>query len=192
MPFVAWMLLAAATLFIFSAVKGYSPLQTLRAILKGEPIPNKVKYQISSSSGKSNTQNLAPGPISFSGNFLRPVQGPVTSPFGQRWGVLHAGIDIAAGIGTPIIAAGSGTVTRAGWNNGFGNYVSIDHGGGYSTAYGHLNSISVRSGQSVSSGQTIGTVGSTGDSTGPHLHFEVRVNGIPKDPLEYIGRTVSV
>jgi len=114
-----------------------------------------------------------------------PVSGPVTSGFGMRWGRLHAGIDIAVAYGTPIHASAAGTVIFAGWMGGYGNFVIIDHGGGLATAYAHQSSIAVGGG-SVSQGQVIGYVGSTGHSFGPHLHFEVRVNGSPVDPLGYL------
>jgi murein DD-endopeptidase MepM/ murein hydrolase activator NlpD len=116
-----------------------------------------------------------------------PVLGPVTSPFGWRWGRLHEGIDIGVPAGTPIRAAAAGTVIYAGWLGGYGNLVVIDHGGGLATAYGHQSSIAAGSGAYVSQGQVIGYVGSTGHSTGPHLHFEVRVNGVPVDPLGYLS-----
>ena len=114
-----------------------------------------------------------------------PCAGPITSGYGMRWGRLHAGIDIGAGYGTPIHAAASGNVIFAGWMGGYGNFVIIDHGGGMATAYAHQSSIAVGGG-SVSQGQVIGYVGSTGHSTGPHLHFEVRINGSPVDPLGYL------
>jgi murein DD-endopeptidase MepM/ murein hydrolase activator NlpD len=115
-----------------------------------------------------------------------PVSGPVTSPFGYRWGRLHAGIDIGVGYGTPIHAAASGTVVLAGWTGGYGNYTCIDHGGGLATCYAHQSSYAVSSGAQVSQGQVIGYVGSTGHSFGAHLHFEVRINGTPVDPLGYL------
>jgi murein DD-endopeptidase MepM/ murein hydrolase activator NlpD len=114
-----------------------------------------------------------------------PVNGPVVSPFGMRWGRLHAGIDIAVPYGTPIHAAASGTVIYAGWMGGYGNFVIVDHGGGLATGYAHQSSIAVGGG-SVSQGQVIGYVGCTGHCFGPHLHFEVRVNGTPVDPLGYL------
>ena len=122
--------------------------------------------------------------VSASG-LIWPVNGPITSGFGPRWGSFHEGIDIGAPCGTPIHAAASGTVIYAGWMDGYGNFVIIDHGNGLATAYGHQSAIYV-SGGSVSQGQTIGAVGSTGHSTGCHLHFEVRVNGNPVDPLGYL------
>jgi murein DD-endopeptidase MepM/ murein hydrolase activator NlpD len=121
-----------------------------------------------------------------SGRFIWPVNGTFTSPFGMRWGRLHAGIDIAAPSGTGIRAADSGTVQIASWYGGYGNYTCIGHGGGISTCYGHQSSIGVSVGQNVSQGQVIGAVGSTGHSTGPHLHFEVRINGSPVDPMGYL------
>jgi murein DD-endopeptidase MepM/ murein hydrolase activator NlpD len=120
-----------------------------------------------------------------SSGLIWPVSGPVVSPFGMRWGRLHAGIDIAAGYGTPIHASASGTVIFAGWMGGYGNFVIIDHGGGLSTGYAHQSSIAVGGG-SVSQGQVIGYVGCTGHCFGPHLHFEVRINGTPVDPLGYL------
>ena len=116
-----------------------------------------------------------------------PAQGVLTSPFGMRWGRMHEGIDIGASIGTPIYAAASGTVVYAGWEGGYGNLTVIDHGGGLATAYGHQSRLGVSNGQVVTRGQVIGYVGSTGHSTGPHLHFEVRVNGVPNDPLNYLS-----
>ncbi len=98
---------------------------------------------------------------------------------------MHEGIDIAAPSGTAVHAAASGTIIYAGWMGGYGNIVVIDHGGGLSTAYAHLSSIWVGGG-SVSQGQAIGAVGCTGSCTGPHLHFEVRINGSPVDPLGYL------
>jgi murein DD-endopeptidase MepM/ murein hydrolase activator NlpD len=115
-----------------------------------------------------------------------PVSGPVTSPFGYRWGRLHAGIDIGVGYGTPIHASASGTVVLAGWTGGYGNYTCIDHGGGLATCYAHQSSYALSSGAQVSQGQVIGYVGNTGHSFGAHLHFEVRIHGAPVDPLGYL------
>ena len=121
-----------------------------------------------------------------SGQLSWPVSAPITSPFGWRWGRMHEGVDLGAAYGTPIAAAGSGTVIYAGWLGGYGNLTVIDHGGGLATAYGHQSRIAVSVGQQVTRGEIIGYVGSTGHSTGPHLHFEVRVNGQPVDPLGYL------
>jgi murein DD-endopeptidase MepM/ murein hydrolase activator NlpD len=115
-----------------------------------------------------------------------PVNGPVVSPFGMRWGRLHAGIDIAVPTGTPIHAAAAGTVVIAGWVSGYGNYTCIDHGGGLATCYAHQETMDVSVGQHVAQGQVIGLTDCTGHCLGPHLHFEVRVNGTPVDPLGYL------
>jgi murein DD-endopeptidase MepM/ murein hydrolase activator NlpD len=121
-----------------------------------------------------------------SAGLIWPVSGTVTSPFGWRWGRMHEGIDIGVPYGTPIHAAASGTVLYCGWESGYGNLTVIDHGGNLATAYGHQSSIAVSCGQHVGQGDVIGYVGSTGHSTGPHLHFEVRVNGSPVDPMGYL------
>lgn len=125
------------------------------------------------------------GPVSNIG-LIWPVRGPVTSEYGSRWGSFHSGIDIAPPAGTPIRAAKSGTVVFSGYNGGYGNFVLIDHGGGVATAYAHMATVSMSQGQSVTQGQTVGTVGSTGNSTGPHLHFEVRINGAARNPRSYL------
>ena len=104
----------------------------------------------------------------------------------MRWGRMHEGIDIGCAYGTPNRAAAAGTVIYAGWLGGYGNLVVVDHGNGLSTAYAHASSILVGVGQSVSQGETVSLVGSTGNSSGPHLHFEVRVNGVAVDPLFYL------
>ncbi|AMP21322.1 hypothetical protein AZF37_09345 [endosymbiont 'TC1' of Trimyema compressum] len=120
------------------------------------------------------------GPTNYTGNgqftWPAPSSTMVISEYGGRWGTLHAGMDIGAPAGTPIVAAESGTVVMAeagGWGGGFGTFVVINHGGGLMTLYGHMSSLSVSPGQSVSRGQTIGTVGNTGNSFGAHLHFQV-------------------
>jgi murein DD-endopeptidase MepM/ murein hydrolase activator NlpD len=137
--------------------------------------------KIQAAQGQSGTGGPSPA------GFVWPVLGPVTSPFGWRWGRMHEGIDIGAPSGTPIRAAAAGTVIYAGWLGGYGNLVVIDHGGGVATAYGHQSSIAAGYGATVAQGQVIGYVGSTGHSTGPHLHFEVRINGVPQDPLGYLS-----
>jgi murein DD-endopeptidase MepM/ murein hydrolase activator NlpD len=124
--------------------------------------------------------------VSGSGQLSWPVSGPVTSGFGVRWGRMHEGIDIAVGQGTPVHAAAAGTVIYAGWMEGYGNLVVVDHGNGLSTAYGHNSTLASSVGQAVTAGQVIAYSGSTGHSTGPHVHFEVRVNGSPVDPLGYL------
>lgn len=120
-----------------------------------------------------------------SGQMAWPVQGTISSYFGWRWGSLHQGLDIAASTGTKIIAADAGMVSFAAWNGGYGYLVKIDHGGGKETYYGHMSKFAVKVGDTVAKGDVIGYVGSTGNSTGPHLHFEVREGGVAKNPLNY-------
>ena len=126
------------------------------------------------------------------GQLAWPVNGEITSPFGWRvhpiWGtqIFHAGLDIGADYGDPVHAADSGTVVFAGWMGGYGNAVMIDHGGGMVTLYGHNSSITVGEGEQVSKRQTIALAGSTGNSTGPHCHFEVRIHGEVVSPLQYL------
>lgn len=124
------------------------------------------------------------GSVTGTGQFVWPIGGVIT----QRYVWYHRGLDIAAGSGTPVLAADAGRVIVAGWpdNGGYGNRVMIDHGNGYVTLYGHLSRIDVTVGQTVNRGNQIGLEGSTGRSTGPHLHFEIRRAGVPVSPLEYL------
>ncbi|HET9342517.1 MAG TPA: peptidoglycan DD-metalloendopeptidase family protein [Candidatus Eremiobacteraceae bacterium] len=125
------------------------------------------------------------GPVQFAW----PVRGPITSPFGMRVDPvtgqyqLHSGIDIGADYGVPITASADGNVIYAGWYGGYGNAIIIDHGGGWSTLYAHCSAMYVSANQPVRQGQVIGAIGATGWATGPHLHFEIRRNGVPLDPL---------
>ena len=131
---------------------------------------------------------IVPGPTgqASAAGFIWPVHGVLTSGFGWRWGRMHEGIDLAVSMGTPVVAAATGTVIVAGWLGGYGNLVVVDHGNGIATAYGHNTSVTVGVGQSVAQGQLIAYSGNTGHSTGPHVHFEVRINGSPVDPLGYL------
>jgi murein DD-endopeptidase MepM/ murein hydrolase activator NlpD len=125
--------------------------------------------------------------------FVKPMDGRVTSEFGPRWGTMHKGLDLAAPAGSPIRAVTGGTVRRADWNGGYGNAVIIDHGNGVSTLYGHAASLNVKPGQRVNAGDIIAKEGSTGDSTGPHLHFEVRINDKQIDPRPWLtGRGIKL
>ena len=137
-----------------------------------------------SSSGGGGGGGGSSGSGQSSSGFIWPVSGVVTSGFGWRWGRMHEGIDISVGCGTPIRAVASGTVIFSGWMGGYGNLVVIDHGNGLATAYAHQSAIYASGG--VGQGQTIGAVGTTGSSTGCHLHFEVRVNGGAVDPMGYL------
>ncbi|MGH9282696.1 MAG: M23 family metallopeptidase, partial [Acidimicrobiales bacterium] len=115
-----------------------------------------------------------------------PVRGTVTSPFGMRWGRLHAGIDISARTGVPIRAAKAGEVIFAGSMSGYGNCVIVNHGGGLTTLYAHQSRLATSEGANVGQGEVVGYVGSTGHSTGPHLHFETRVSGSPQNPRRFL------
>ena len=117
-----------------------------------------------------------------------PAAGYVSSPYGLRFNgtEFHQGIDIAADMGAPIVATADGVVTAAGWNGGYGNMVDVDHGGGIVTRYGHASTVAVTVGQQVRRGEVIAYVGSTGRSTGPHVHYEVRVDGQPVNPAGYL------
>ena len=144
----------------------------------------------SDSSSSSSSNSSSSYTTGSSGMFAWPLPytHTLTSTFGTRWGRLHGGLDIADGgvYGQPIYASASGTVTFSGGDNsGYGNYVIIDHGSGYTTLYGHCSSLVAVTGQYVNQGDLIGYVGSTGNSTGPHFHFEIRLNGEKMDPLGY-------
>jgi murein DD-endopeptidase MepM/ murein hydrolase activator NlpD len=140
------------------------------------------------------TQLLAGGSRGTASNpcEARPVPGEIRSGFGSRvhpiYGTtrMHSGVDMAAGMGEPIRACRAGTVIQAGWNGGYGNTIVVDHGGGMATLYAHQSSLAAGVGAQVGAGEVIGYVGSTGASTGPHLHFEVRRNGNPVDPVPYL------
>ena len=145
-------------------------------------ISQKIAEQLAQQTGV-----LPAGPIRPGGHgLIWPVNGPVVSGFGMRWGRMHEGIDIAVPTGTQIRAAASGTVSIAGVEGGYGNYTCIDHGGGLSTCYAHQERILVSSGQQVAQAQVIGISDCTGHCLGPHVHFEVRVNGQAVDPLGYL------
>jgi murein DD-endopeptidase MepM/ murein hydrolase activator NlpD len=144
---------------------------------------NEIAARIrAAQAGRSSGPSATPS----SAGLTWPVSGPITSPFGWRWGRMHQGIDIGVPTGTPIHAAAAGTVIYCGWEEGYGNFVVIDHGGNLATAYGHQSSIAVACGQQVAQGQVIGYSGCTGHCTGPHVHFEVRIDGNPVDPMGYL------
>lgn len=156
------------------------------AITEGEARGHEVMVSLD----KLNTYRIAAEKLPLS----MPVKSAFryTSPFAQRWGRMHEGIDMAAPVGTPIYATGDGTVIFAGRQNGYGNVIKIQHALGTETRYGHLSRINVRAGQKVSRGSRIGDMGNTGRSTGPHLHYEVRVNGKAVNPLSFIKAAQNV
>ena len=137
--------------------------------------------------GVSAAAYIGPAPASAvkgSGNFSWPASGSITQEFWNG----HRAIDIGSWTGAPVKAADSGYVVTAGggWNGGYGNHIIVDHGNGFVTLYAHLNSIFVRPGENVVRGQQLGTLGNTGNSTGPHLHFEIQYQGVPRSPFAYL------
>lgn len=150
-----------------------------------QEVANMIRRSQMSSAGYSGTPAGA-------GGMIWPISGPITSEFGWRTHPIfgtarfHSGLDIGGDYGMPIYAAASGTVIYAGWISGYGNAVIIDHGGGVTTLYGHNDSLNVSEGENVAQGQVIAMCGSTGNSTGPHCHFEVRENGEPVSPYGYL------
>ena len=176
----------------YNAVQAQIQAQIAASVSRGNPTPPTPAA--GPKPGPSPAPAPGPGPASTTrtGRFIWPVNGSVGSGFGPRihpisgGSRMHTGVDIGAPSGTPIKAAGDGVVVMAGPNGGYGNWTLIDHGGGLATGYGHQSSIGVSRGQRVSRGEVIGRVGSTGASTGPHLHWEVRVNGSPVDPMRWI------
>lgn len=149
-----------------------------------------LQGEIAAQLATSGSAPLPAGPIQGgSGGLIWPVNGAVVSGFGPRWGRMHEGVDIAVAEMTPIRAAASGNVVLLqsdAESGGYGNFVCTDHGGGLSTCYAHLTSFGVASGQAVSQGEIIGYTGCTGSCLGPHLHFEVRINGSATDPMGYL------
>lgn len=127
-----------------------------------------------------------PPPKKGTGSFSYPARGSISSRYGMRWGRTHTGIDIAATYGSAVKASDGGVVTWVGYEGGYGKLIKIDHGANFVSYYGHLSAYSVKVGQKVYKGQTIGKVGNTGNSTGPHLHFEIRKSGVVKNPLTYL------
>ena len=161
------------------------------ALYVAKPVQKRATYGGGSSGGNVNTSdsvNYSYTPLGIS--FIRPISGGIiSSRFGVRSRIrrsVHTGLDLAASSGTIVRAAASGTVSFVNWKGSYGKLIVIDHGGGVQTYYAHLSAWSVYSGQSVSQGQVIGNVGSTGNSTGPHLHIEVRLNGVALNPEQYI------
>ena len=150
----------------------------------------EIQAEIAAQLQASSSAPLPAGPIRYgSGQLIWPVDGPVVSGFGPRWGSMHEGIDIAVPVGTPIRAAAAGSVVllqSESSSGGYGNFTCLDHGGGLQTCYAHQSSFAVGSGQGVGQGDVIGYVGCTGHCYGDHLHFEVRISGAPTDPLGYL------
>ncbi len=150
----------------------------------------EIQGEIAAQLQSTSSAPLPAGPIRYgSGQLIWPVDGAVVSGFGPRWGRMHEGVDIAVPAGTPIRAAAAGSVVllqSEASSGGYGNFTCLDHGGGLQTCYAHQSSFAVGSGQSVAQGDVIGYVGCTGHCYGDHLHFEVRVSGVPTDPMGYL------
>jgi murein DD-endopeptidase MepM/ murein hydrolase activator NlpD len=158
-------------------------------VLNKTVVKQPVKQIVAVGNKKKSYNSYASGSsykVASSGRFIQPSRGYYSSYFGNRGNEYHTGLDIAGSTGSPIVAAENGVVSFAGWNGNYGNCVIISHGGGYQTLYGHSSKIYVHKGQRVSRGDKIAAVGSTGRSTGPHCHFEVRLNGVPQNPLKYM------
>ena len=173
-------------------LKEFTATDTIVASLYvAKPVTKSGRTASSGGGGNINTSanvNYAYTPIGV--NFIRPIAGGmISSRFGARSSIrrsVHTGLDLAASSGTIVKAAAAGTVSFANWKGSYGKLIVIDHGGGVQTYYAHLSAIKVYAGQSVTQGQVIGNVGSTGNSTGPHLHIEVRLNGVALNPEKYI------
>jgi murein DD-endopeptidase MepM/ murein hydrolase activator NlpD len=188
---VRWIVSSICVLSIFLIILFANYHQSIsagsRVIPEPEPIRHRDNGQIQEIEKMArNTDQLATKPS------IWPTSGEVTSGFGWRnspmggGSELHPGMDIANSMGAPVVAAADGEVIQSGAAGGYGNMVQIDHGNGISTIYGHNSRIIVNVGQSVRKGQVISYVGSTGKSTGPHLHYEVRVNGNAVDPIGFM------
>lgn len=158
--------------------------------VKPEPVVTVASSSKVKATGSVNTSlNTSYQNASLGISLSRPVSGTITSRFGANSSIrssAHTGLDIAASMGTPYSAAASGVVSFAGYKGSYGNLIVIDHANGVQTYYGHSSKLYVSAGESVSQGETIGAVGSTGNSTGPHLHFEVRINGVAYNPQNYV------
>ena len=170
-------------------VQPFVSVEEAVAKLYVEPV-KVVKTVAKKYSGTANTSySVSSSKVNLGIDLIRPVSGIITSRFGARSSIRsssHTGLDIATYSGTPIAAAASGTVTFAGWRGSYGNLLIITHDNGVQTYYGHCSQLYVSVGQTVSQGETIASVGSTGNSTGPHLHLEIRVNGVAYNPQNYL------
>ncbi|MDO5477972.1 MAG: peptidoglycan DD-metalloendopeptidase family protein [Clostridia bacterium] len=155
--------------------------ETVNEYVSGEYMVTEVENRVVRKGTKAYPKGKA------NGNFINPTKGVLTSPFGPRWGRMHNGIDVGAPNGTPMYAADGGTVIYSGWMSGYGYLVQIDHKNGFTTYYAHCSALHVKVGDKVNQGDLIADMGSTGNSTGPHLHFEVRLNNVPQNPLNYVN-----
>ena len=170
--------------------KDMTSVEDAVAKLYVEPKRVVVASNKKTSTGSVNTAtNIAGGKVSLGISLVKPVSGTISSRFGARSSIrssAHTGLDIATSTGTPVMAAASGTVTFSGWKGSYGYLMVITHSNGVQTYYGHCSKLYYSAGQTVSQGQKIAAVGNTGNSTGPHLHFEIRVNGVAYNPQNYL------
>ena len=154
-----------------------------------KPQVTVAKTKTTSVGSVNTATTIAGGKVSLGISLARPVSGIISSRFGARSSIrssAHTGLDIATSTGTPVLAAASGTVTFSGRKGSYGNLLVITHSNGVQTYYGHCSKLYVSAGTTVTQGQTVAAVGSTGNSTGPHLHFEIRVNGVAYNPQKYL------
>ena len=170
---------------VFQSAADTSDVKDAVGVIQGAEVENLSEDSATDDKSLTNT-DIQNDDTDTDDEFLNPTLGVLTSNFGTRWGRLHSGIDIGADEGEAICAAKSGRVIFSGTADGYGNYIKIDHGGGLETAYGHCSVLAANVGDEVEKGQTIAYVGSTGYSTGPHLHFEVKIDGEFKNPLDYV------
>jgi len=176
---------------IDSGSDGVMEVTAIVTKLNGEEIDREItnKDRVKEPSNKVISKGSKPFPVKgATGSYIFPVSGYViTSPYGYRWGSFHHGVDLALASGNPLVAADGGTIVFAGWKSRtYGYTVEIDHGNGVLTRYAHCSKVTVSVGQAVSKGQEIGKVGSTGRSTGPHVHFEIRFDGVAANPMNYL------
>ncbi len=178
---------------LFSIAAQYATSVNALAAANGLANPNRIKagqLLLIPSGAASDRKQLASRSLGLRGRvgmaFIRPVQSRISSKFGQRWGRMHYGIDFAAPAGTSIVAAAGGTVVFSDWRSGYGRLIILDHGNGVQTYYAHNSERLVGVGERVNQGQAIARVGSSGSTTGPNLHFEVRINGEAVDPLRFL------
>ena len=172
-------------------LKEFSEVEaTVAALYKEKVVIQQPVVQQAVKVGKVNTStNISYQKVPLSLNLIRPISGTITSRFGAKSNIRvsnHTGLDVAAPIGTPVKAAASGTVTFAGYKGSYGYLLVISHGNGIETYYGHCSKLYAKVGQTVSQGEVISAVGNTGNSTGPHLHIEIRVNGVAYNPQNYL------
>ena len=178
------------TVFAFSGKSGEKYVEHTEIKLNGETISSNITGEFIAENVQNRIVKTGTKPFPSGvamGSFSNPTEGYISSGFGPRWGRYHSGLDIAASFDTPIYASDGGKVIYSGAMGGYGNLVQIDHKNGYITYYGHCSKLHVKTGDEVKKGEHIADVGSTGNSTGPHLHFEIRLDNVCRNPQEYVN-----